>query len=209
MSISRPDASQANAFQALKVICKDHEAKLAPTETQGRVANSVSVDIERLLNPKSLKDLEILERQVDDKLQSDEPIDVEYWEQLLRYLAVYKARAELDAVYKSVIESRLNELKQEQREEAEEAKDKLHIILDEMVHPTYGPLQSMDPSYNVVLAERSGIPYIKDLDPEPLLKLHAEDKGLDVMDENEFLGKIVSLKLLLLLYVRFMTDRTV
>lgn len=89
----------------------------------------MAADVDRLLTPKSLKELEVLEQQISGKLQSNEPIDVEYWEQLIRNMAVYKSRAELDAVYKTIIESRLNDLRQEQRGQAEQAKEKLRLVL--------------------------------------------------------------------------------
>ena len=174
------------------MICKDHEAKIAPIKTQGQSANTVSADVERLLSPKSLEELSALEKQIEGKLQSKEPIDVEYWEQLLRNVAVYKARAELDAVYKSIIESRLNELRGEQREQAAQAKEKLRLILTNVECTSDVATEAPNPDKNTLFERRSEIQYSRELDPEPLLKLHAEDKGLDVMDEKAFMDRIVS-----------------
>ena len=142
--------------------------------------------------PKSLEDLNALEKQIDGKLQSKEPIDVEYWEQLLRNVAVYKARAELDAVYKSIIESRLDELKHEQREQAVQAKEKLRLILNNVECTGDVATEERNPENNVLFERGSEIQYSRELDPEPLLKLHAEEKGLDIIDETAFLEKIVS-----------------
>ena len=174
------------------MICKDHEAKIAPIKSQGQSANTVSADVERLLSPKSLEELSALEKQIEGKLQSKEPIDVEYWEQLLRNVAVYKARAELDAVYKSIIESRLNELRGEQREQAAQAKEKLRLILTNVECTSDVATEAPNPDKNTLFERRSEIQYSRELDPEPLLKLHAEDKGLDVMDERAFMDRIVS-----------------
>ena len=174
------------------MICKDHEAKIAPIKTQGQSANTVSADVERLLSPKSLEELSALEKQIEGKLQSKEPIDVEYWEQLLRNVAVYKARAELDAVYKSIIESRLNELRGEQREQAAQAKEKLRLILTNVECTSDVATEAPNPDKNTLFERRLEIQYSRELDPEPLLKLHAEDKGLDVMDERAFMDRIVS-----------------
>lgn len=121
-----------------------------------------------------------------------EPIDVEYWEQLLRNVAVFKARAELDAVYKSIIESRLNELKHEQREQAAQAKEKLRLILNNVECTSDVATEALNPDNNALFGRRSVVKYSRDLDPEPLLKLHAEDKGLDIMDEKAFVDQIVS-----------------
>ena len=183
----------ADRTQALKVICKDHQAKSAPVATQGRSSNSVSAEVDRLLSPKSLKELEDLEGQISVKLQSDEPIDVEYWEQLLRNVAVYKAKAELDAVYKTIIESRLNDLRQEQRGQAEQAKEKLRLVLDNGERQGDGVIGRLDEDNGAPPTGTTALQYSRRLDPEPLLKLRAEDKCLDILDENAFMDKIVSL----------------
>ena len=133
-----------------------------------------------------------MEKQIEGKLQSKEPIDVEYWEQLLQNVAVYKARAELDAVYKSIIESRLNELKHEQRGQAAQAKEKLRLILNNVECTSDVANEEPNPIDSALLGRRSEIQYSRDLDPEPLLKLHAEDKGLDIMDERAFVDRTVS-----------------
>ena len=148
-----------------------------PSIGQGRGPISVSADVDKLLSPKSLKDLEVLEAQISAKLQSNEPIDVEYWEQLLGQVAVYKAKAELSDVYRTIIESRLDELRQEQRMEASVLKDKLTLLI-----ASSGRGKS---------AQHPGIEYNQQLDPEPLLKLRAEDKALEVIDEKAFLDRNV------------------
>jgi len=160
------------------VICKDHQDRLAPAPNQ-RSSDSVSTDIDHLLGPKSVKELEVLEKQIFGKLQSNEPIDVEYWEQLLRNVAVYKSRAELSAVYKTIIESRLNDLRKEQQTEASNVKEKLTLLLTDA-----------DESLR---AQPRAVKYSRQLDPEPLLKLRSGDKALNVTDEKTFLDQNVSL----------------
>jgi len=140
----------------------------------------VSKDIDCLLGPKSLKELEALEKQIAAKLQSNEPIDVEYWEQLLRNVAVYKSRAELTVVYGTIIANRLSDLRQEQRAEASNVKEHLSLFLTDS-----------DESLRVLPRT---VKYSRQLDPEPLLKLRAEDKARDVTDEEAFLDQIVSLE---------------
>lgn len=154
------------------MICKDHQDRLAPAAAH-RSSNSVSSDIDRLLGSKTLKELEVLENQVSDKLSSNEPIDVEYWERLLRNLAVYKSRSELSAVYRTIIERRLGDLRQEQREEASDLEAKLALLL----------ANTNESSHNWPRA----VGYSRQLDPEPLLKLRSQDKSLEVLDERSFL----------------------
>ena len=173
------------------MICKDYQDKLAPAASRGYIISSVSADVDRLLSPKSLAELENLEKQISRKLQSNEPIDVEYWEQLLRNVAVYKSRAELNRVYNNIIASRLNDLRHEQRAEAMLVRDKL-ALLTRISKP-----KDLRPDGTTSIADDSNtepphLSYSRELDPEPLLKLRAEDKGLDTIDEKDFLDKLAS-----------------
>ena len=173
------------------MICKDYQDKLAPAASLRRSASSVSADIDRLLNPKNLFELESLEKQISNKLQSNEPIDVEYWEQLLGNVAVYKSRAELNTVYKNIIESRLNDLRDEQRVEAVLVRDKLALLAS----ISNSKELAGDCTTSIVgksSVEPPSIKYSRTLDPEPLLKLRPEDKSLDTMNETDFLEKLAS-----------------
>ena len=175
----------------MKIICQDRQSRMVSSGSSGRVVNAISVDIDRLLGPKTLEQLRTLEQQISQKLQSNEPIDVEYWEQLLRNIGVYKAKAELKGFYKSVVDSRLQVLRGQQIDEAELVKEKLSLLLG-------NPAMRNNASF---VEEESGaivdvplrpILYSKVLDPEPLLKIRAEDKGLDVVGESDFMDKIVA-----------------
>ena len=173
------------------MICKDYQDKLAPAASRGRSASSVSADVDRLLSPKTLTELENLEKQISGKLQSNEPIDVEYWEQLLRSVGVYKSRAELNTVYKSIIESRLKDLRHEQRAEALLVRNRLAILNSTS---NSKDLSSDDTTSTIDYSnvEPLSLKYSQNLDPEPLLKLRAEDKGLDTIDEKDFLDVLAS-----------------
>jgi hypothetical protein len=162
----------------MKIVCRDRQKVSAP---EGRVLNSVAADINKILSPKSYEELETLEAQVKRKLNSNEPIDTDYWEELLRSLTVWKARAKLKKVYQAVIEGRVQTLRKQQREEAESVRTKLAPIA-----PIIGTTS--------VTTTRSGLrneETTADLDPESLLQLRPEDKGLEVLDESLFLQQVV------------------
>lgn len=75
------------------VVCKDHLDKIKERERMGHeAALAVEEDIARLLNGKTYEELSSLQRRVQDKLSSGEPIDTEYWESLLKKLLVWKAK---------------------------------------------------------------------------------------------------------------------
>lgn len=182
------EPSSAERFQALKVICRNYQVQLAPTTSRGRSFNAVANDVDRLFGTKSLEELKALETSISSKLDSNEPIDVEYWEQLLSSIDVYKAKAELNNVYKSILDSRLANLRQQQASEASIFKEKMALLLlssSKEQESANGQTLASEPVEPVVQ-------YSRQFDPEPLLKLRAEDKGSDVVEELEFIDKIAS-----------------
>lgn len=158
----------------MKVICRDRQKTSAP---EGRALSSVAADINRLLSPKTYEQLQTLEVQVKRKLNSNEPIDTDYWEELLRSLTVWKARARLRNVYQAVIEERVRDLRKQQREEAESVREKLAPL---------APLFTDEQQLNSTISAE-----FKGLDPDPLLQVRPEDKGLEIMDESAFLRQVV------------------
>lgn len=157
----------------MKVICRDRQKTVTP---EGRALNSVAADINKLLSPKSYEQLQNLEVQVKRKLNSNEPIDTDYWEELLRSLTVWKARASLKNVYQAIIDERVRDLRKQQRQEAESIREKLAPL---------APVVSGDITNH---AEFEG------LDPDPLLQIRPEDKGLEIMDESAFLNQVVGFR---------------
>lgn len=167
----------------MKVVCRDCLQKTTASAPEGRAVNSVSADINRLLSPKSYEELEGLEVQIRRKLDSNDPIDTDYWEQLLRSLTVWKARAKLKKVYQAVIGGRVQGLRQQQKEEAEAVRRKLAPLAP----LTKGLSQAGDsPGLDIEATEGLG-----DLDPEPLLQLGPESKSLEILDEKDFLHQVV------------------
>ena len=93
-------------WRAVEKVAEDHEAQINPKGHDGRVVGSVSDDIDRILAPKTHDQLEALEKQIKTKLRSDDDIDTDYWEQLLRSLKVYKAKATLALIQEDIKASR-------------------------------------------------------------------------------------------------------
>lgn len=110
--------------------------------------------------------------QVKKKLDSDEPIDYDYWEQLLRNLRIWKAKAKLRRVSQEIVRERLQALRKQQAEAAISVQEKLSEKLGSTAATT--------------------VAYDAALDPQPLLKLRAEDKALAQTDAQTFLDDLVS-----------------
>lgn len=132
----------------------------------------MSADIDKLLAPKTYEQLETLEVQVKKKLDSDEPIDYDYWEQLLRNLRIWKAKAKLRRVSQEIVKERLQTLRKQQAEAAMAVQERL---LEKLEYPS-----------------TTSVAYDASFDPEPSLKLRAEDRALVQLDEQRFLEDIVS-----------------
>ena len=75
------------------VVCKDRLDRIETNERMGvEAAAAVESDITALLSGKTYDDLVDLQRGVQQKLTSLEPVDTDYWEGLLNKLLVWKAK---------------------------------------------------------------------------------------------------------------------
>ena len=76
----------------MMVVCKDWLERLRLRRSKNDSTAIVESDVNTLLNGKSYEQLSQLQRQIQNKLASGEPVDVEYWEGLLKSLLVWKAK---------------------------------------------------------------------------------------------------------------------
>ena len=166
-------------WRTMKIICFDRRRQSEALGPEGRAVSSVSSDIDRLLSPKTYEELEALEGQINRKLDSNEPVDTDYWEQLLKSLLVWKARAKLKKVYQSVLDSRLSTLRNHNLEEAENVQIRLQPL-------------AKDWKLNQQGGSSSTSTYRKSRDPDPLLHLRPEDKSHEIVDEGALLDRIVA-----------------
>lgn len=104
-------ARNRDYWKALLTLCKDRRQKLLGLDHEGRAVSTVSAEIDKILGPKTFDQLEVLEEKIKAKLQSGEQIDRDYWEQLLKNLLVFKAKANLRKICDAIKESRLEELR--------------------------------------------------------------------------------------------------
>jgi len=168
-------------WETMQVICVERLRVLRGEGQHGRGAEPVSNDVEKLFSTKSLDQLEALESQINNKLRSNEPIDVDYWEQLLRNVISWKARAKLRKVSQAIMTSQLHGLRTQQLEEAQNVKEKL-----ESMFQTSGRGEVLHGGGSIHMR-------FNQLDPEPLLEIGTGDKALEVRGEAAFLDNIVSM----------------
>ncbi|KAI5297125.1 hypothetical protein KEM55_005114, partial [Ascosphaera atra] len=162
-------------WKTMKIICLDRLRKLQEAAPEDRAVSSVAADIDKLLSPKTYEQLCTLEAQIKRKLDSDEAIDTDYWEQLLRSLNVWKARAKLKKVYEAVVKERISSLRAQQKGEAKTIQQKLAALAPrELNELDVMPKPDLEPG----------------LDPEPFLQLRPQDKGLEIIDEETLLREL-------------------
>ncbi|KAF7953805.1 uncharacterized protein EAE97_001204 [Botrytis byssoidea] len=178
-------------WKTMQIICHERRQKLKPVGPNERAVSSVAADVDKLLGPKTYEQLESLEGQIRAKLRSNEPIDTDYWEQLLKSLLIWKAKAKLKKVYQSVLDTRLDALRKEQQEEAESVQKKLQVLLSGPT-PVVEEGSEIPNSIGAQTSRRQPhFAYSEKHDPEPLLKLRTEDKSGEIIDESDFLKKMV------------------
>ncbi|KAI0425169.1 mid region of cactin-domain-containing protein [Xylaria sp. FL1042] len=101
------NARNRDYWIALRTLLADRRQRLKPMGPEARAVSAVTSDVDKILGPKSLEQLEKLEGQIQAKLRSDEVMDTDYWEQLLKSLQVYKAKARLKKIYDTIRANRL------------------------------------------------------------------------------------------------------
>jgi hypothetical protein len=87
------------------VILNDFQSR-SSSAPESRAVSNVAEEIDTLLGNKSYDELETLEDKIRTKLRGDEPVDVDYWQQLLRSLKVWKAKARLRVMHDPVRKTR-------------------------------------------------------------------------------------------------------
>ncbi|KAH9071647.1 mid region of cactin-domain-containing protein [Lactarius deliciosus] len=110
----------------MMVVCKDRLDRIKSDQHLGReAAAAVEADVTALLQGKSYDHLLALQRQIQAKLTSGEPVDTDYWEGLLKKLLVWKSKAKLKSLHEVVVRNRLEQLRKRQRDEALQAQEEL------------------------------------------------------------------------------------
>lgn len=165
------DKANLEFWHTVDVICKDRRKLAGP---RARSQDSVSADVDKLFSSKTLPELDDLEKQIRAKLRSDEPIDTEYWENLLQSLISWKARAGLRLVSRSLVDKQLEGLRKQQAEDASRIQSRLGNALSRA-----GATSTVTDTGNAA--------FDPTLDPEPLLKASTEDNRFRVQEEKDFL----------------------
>ncbi|KAI6097436.1 mid region of cactin-domain-containing protein [Pisolithus croceorrhizus] len=172
----------------MMVVCKDRLDKIKGITAAA--AATVESDVTALLAGKSYEHLATLQKQIQAKLSSGEPVDTDYWEALLKKLIVWKAKAKLKSLHEVVVRNRLEQLRKRQRDEALQAQEEL------LAGVARSAAQSVKGGRSVAIVAgtrepdvppESVEPYDRSMSP-PLveaLKLSAEEREFEVVTERD------------------------
>ncbi|KAI6117625.1 mid region of cactin-domain-containing protein [Pisolithus croceorrhizus] len=134
--------------------------------------------------------LATLQKQIQAKLSSGEPVDTDYWEALLKKLIVWKAKAKLNSLHEVVVRNRLEQLRKRQRDEALQAQEELlagvarsaaqSVKGGRSVAAVVGTRELDVPPENVEPYDRSMSPPLVEA-----LKLSAEEQEFEIVTERD------------------------
>ena len=175
-----------------------------------RAAEAMKQEFTALLRGKSQAQLGQLQSQVQRKLTSGEPIDVEYWENLLKELIVWKAKVtkarntvlcqlmrflqnKLKDMHEVVLQNRLEQLRRKQRDEALQTQSELvqalpqskEVELDDGGDLAAGDLAEPEPEEEPDVWDPS-------MEPPSLRTLTNEDKELELVELDEERVRLVA-----------------
>ncbi|KAI0320612.1 mid region of cactin-domain-containing protein [Amylostereum chailletii] len=173
----------------MMVICKDKMDRLSADKRLGvEAAAAVEADIIALLRDKSYEHLVVLQRQVQAKLSSGEPVDTDYWEGLLKKLLVWKAKAKLKVLHEVVVRNRLEQLRKRQRDEALHAQEELLQGVASSAALGKVPRSVAAPTINEGLLNLEETePYDRSMSPGliDITKLPYEERQIDIVLERD------------------------
>jgi hypothetical protein len=201
----------------MMVVCKDRLDKIQARERLGvEAAAAVEADIANLLSGKSYEHLVALQKQIQAKLASREPLDVEYWEGLLKKLLVYKAQvgvpsnnpdrllkcqlqSKLKTQHEVVVQNRLEQLRKRQRDEALHAQEELLAGVVRSISKNVG-VPFVSEAQEQLDSEEVVEPYDRSMSPQPIdiTKLPYDERQMDIVTGPE--DKKALVRLVLLIY---------
>ena len=110
-------------WRSMLIVCDDRlnnaQGMPAAGAPPARIDPSIAAEADAMLGSKSPEELTALQQSIRAKLRSGEPLDVEYWETLLRRIVVWRSIGKLRAVHEQALTNRIAYLQRLQRREAQ------------------------------------------------------------------------------------------
>lgn len=107
--------SNKDYWRALLTVCKEQRNRRRQESAENsRTIESVSSEIDRILEGKTTEQLLSLENSIRKKLDGTEPIDVDYWEQLYKSVRLKQAWTKLADMFELILDAAEQESKRKQ-----------------------------------------------------------------------------------------------
>ncbi|CAG8539161.1 5052_t:CDS:10, partial [Racocetra fulgida] len=145
----------------------------------------VKDDINNLFSGKTYEQLNVLQAQIQQKLSGKEAVEVEFWEQQLKALTVWKSKAKLKAMHEIVLRKRLEQLRRKQRQEAIKVQEELESALASHAHHIQIESEGQEIMIEEDISDYTIGEYDRSMSPRPLSKLPKEDKQYEIIDPDE------------------------
>ena len=194
-------------WRSMLIVCDDKLEELK--EEQDKAAGAASAvnvrqdpeergRINTMLSSKSTEELQQLQDQVRAKLASGEPVDVEYWERVLKSIVVWRAKARLRDMHEAVLSNRLEYLRRKQRDEAaRQQQELLHQTGEDSEDEALDAAEPQDAAQTEAAAEEATLDALYDpdeMEPAPIdpSRLSYEDRRLPIRSLREDLEQLVA-----------------
>ncbi|KAI0282375.1 mid region of cactin-domain-containing protein [Russula aff. rugulosa BPL654] len=196
LSLEKSDAN-IEFWTNMMVICKDRLDRITSDQRLGReAAAAVEADITALLQGKSYDHLLVLQRQIQAKLSSGGPVDVDYWEGLLKKLLVWKSKARLKSLHEVVVRNRLEQLRKRQRDEALQAQEELLEGVANVASKGKFRPPVIEAGVGQQSVEKIVEPYERGMSPGlvDITKLPHEERHVDIVLESDDKASLMKLR---------------
>lgn len=172
---------------ALESLRNERSIGISAYAAQSRANANVKAEITRLLAGKTYDQLVTLQGQVQRKLSSGEPVDVDYWEGLLKELIVWKSKGKLRDMHEVVLNNRLEQLRRKQRDEAVRLQDEIKYALPAAKEVIDEEEEDMEIEEEIVQED-----WDPTLEPTMMSRIPEELRGAEIVEEGEDRERLVS-----------------
>ena len=175
---------------ALESLRNERSIGISAYAAQSRANANVKAEITRLLSGKTYDQLVTLQGQVQRKLSSGEPVDVDYWEGLLKELIVWKSKGKLRDMHEVVLNNRLEQLRRKQRDEAVRLQDEIKYALHAPAAKEVAEEEEEDMEIEEEIVQED---WDTTLEPTMMSRIPEELRGAEIVEEGEDRERLVCL----------------
>ncbi|WVO16315.1 hypothetical protein L204_103990 [Cryptococcus depauperatus] len=128
-------------WQAMHIVCEHHLADLQNLDHAASIRHSdpqVEEATTKIVSGLSLQRLTELEDRANGLLHSNQPVDSDFWELVLKKIHVEKAVAKLNSIHEIVLKNRLEQFKRRQRDDAAKVQAELGSTIAPRSENLYG-----------------------------------------------------------------------